>query len=162
MIRFIVAIFISTLMACTSEETQLQELSVEGAQNQLRMHLRELLDEKFKGKNILKSNYCNRVVDRTQFEVLSLSKTGSTAQAKVRVKTVPENVRTALTEIMAKLDPAKENNFNVPDALSMIYRHLAVDPNTFSEQEFTVDLVKNGDWQVKDPPRAQVPLPPNK
>lgn len=137
------------LNACTTEGSQIEDVSLDEARLQLRTELKATLDERIKGKEILKENYLSKVLDRSEFKVNEVKKTDDFAKVQVEIKTVPLKVRDTLTDIMAKLDAAQENNFNVPDALSMISKQLGVDSSANLQIQKLILLKKETVWKAQ-------------
>ncbi len=139
------------LNSCTTEGSQIEDVSLDEARLQFKSEIKATLDERIKGKEILKENYLSKVLDRSEFKVNDVKKTADTAKVQVEIKTVPLKVREALTDIMVKLDPAQENNFNVPDALSMISKQLGVDSSANLQIQKIILLKKETVWKAQAP-----------
>ena len=141
------------LNSCTTEGSQIEDVSLDEARLQLKSEMKATLDERIKGKEILKENYLSKVLDRSEFKVNDVKRSDETAKVQVEIKTIPLKVREALIDIMAKLDPAQENNFNVPDALSLISKQLGVDSSVSMPLQKLILLKKETVW------KAQLPKP---
>lgn len=143
--------FLWILNACTTESSQIEDVSLDEARFQLKTEMKAVLDERMKGKEILKENYLSKVLDRSEFKVNDVKRSDETAKVQIEIKTIPLKVREALTDIMVKLDPAQENNFNVPDALSLISKQLGVDPSASFQIQKLILLKKDAIWKVQSP-----------
>lgn len=153
--RFLVLIsLLWNLTGCTTESSQIEDVGIDGARAELKTELKKSLDDRMQGKEILKENYLNKILDRTEFSVDEVDRSEASAKVQVKIKTVPLKVREALTDIMVKVDPAQENNFNVPDALALISKQYGLEPSAGLEMKKTILLKKDGVW------KAQVPAKP--
>ncbi len=137
------------LNACTTEGSQIEDVSLEEAKLQLRTELKSILDERMKGKEILKENYISKVLDRSEFKVSDVKRFDDAAKVQIEIRTVPLKVREALMDIMVKLDPAQQNNFNIPDALSMISKQLGVDSSAAFQIQKLILLKKETIWKAQ-------------
>jgi fructose/tagatose bisphosphate aldolase len=123
--KILLAFSLLMLVACTSEESKVQETALEGAKEIFQKEVRE----------------------KSDFEVQKIEIQGDTAQAVVQALTVPLKARAALIEIMGKLDEKKERNFNVSDALRIITQQMDL-TETKSLQVYKLRLEKSGRWNV--------------
>ena len=144
------------LTACTTESSQIEDVGIDGARAELKGELKKSLDDRMQGKEILKENYLNKILDRTEFSVEEVDRSEASAKVKVKIKTVPLKVREALTDIMVKVDPVQENNFNVPDALALISKQYGLEPSADLEMKKTILLKKEGVWKAQAPAK---PIP---
>ena len=103
--------------------------------------------EKIKDKAILRQNYVGKIIDRSEFSVVKIEKGTQTAKVFLKIKTIPLKVRQAMVDIMAKIEANRENNFNVPDAMAIVYRQLGIEVGTLIEQEKTIQLHKDAVWK---------------
>jgi hypothetical protein len=144
------------LFSCTSEESKIKDLAVDEAKSQLLRDLKKNANEYIDGKKILKENYYDKVIDQSEFEVMAVDKSDSAAKVRVKTSTISPKIRQALVEIIAKVPPSRENNFNVPDALSMISSQMGIPRGSLEDSERTVILEKSGDnWKVRRGPGAE-------
>ena len=51
------------LSACTTENSQIEDVAIEEARTGLRAELKTALEERMNGKEILKENYLNKIVN---------------------------------------------------------------------------------------------------
>lgn len=153
---FILLPLLWILSSCTTEGSQIEDVALDEAKSQLKTEMKTALEERMKGKDILKENYLNKILDRTEVTIGEVSKSASSAKVQVKIKTVPLKVREALTDIMIKLDPAQENNFNVPDALAMISKQLGVEPSVGQEIKKEILLKKDSVWKIQSAPAANL------
>lgn len=135
------------LAACTSEESKIKELAVEEAKSRFQTEVKEEMAKNITGKPHIQFTAARVFTEKSDFEVQKLDMNGDSAMAVVQALTVPTKARTAMIEIMGKLDPAKERNFNVPDALTMTLKNLEL-TETRSLQVYKVRLTKNDGWHV--------------
>ena len=149
---FILLPLLWILNSCTTEGSQIEDVALDEAKSQLKTEMKTALEERMKGKDILKENYLNKILDRTEVTIGEVSKSAASAKVQVKIKTVPLKVREALTDIMIKLDPAQENNFNVPDALAMISKQLGVEPSAGQEIKKDILLKKDSVWKLQSAP----------
>jgi ribosomal protein S6E (S10) len=146
-----ILLVIGLLHGCTSEESQIKDVALEEAQQEYTSEIHAAVNERVHGKEIVKDNMVGKIIGRTEFEVDKVEITGTTANVVVKMKTVPLKVREALTDILVKLDPARENNFNVPDAIAMIYQQLGLKPEETSEAKKIITLHKDTVWKAQKP-----------
>lgn len=93
----------------------------------------------------LKATYVRVLTEKTLIETDKIEISGETATVSVTVKAPSAEVRQALREIIQRLNPAKQEAFNVPDALNMIGGQIK-DPLTTDHS--TLKLRKKDRWQV--------------
>ena len=137
------------MQGCTTEGSQIQDVAVDEARMQLKTEMSKALDARMNGKAILKANYLQKILDRTEVEVMGTDKSEALAKVQVKIKTVPLKVREALTDIMIKIDPSQENNFNVPDALILIFKQYKMNSAEVQEIQKTIILKKDGVWKAQ-------------
>ena len=137
------------LSACTTENSQIEDVAIEEARTGLRAELKTALEERMNGKEILKENYLNKILDRTEFKVGHIERSDASAKVQVKINTIPLKVRESLTEIMVKVDPTQQNNFNVPDALGLIFKQFAMEPSATVEIQKSILLKKEGVWKAQ-------------
>lgn len=139
-------ILVFALVAC-SEESRVKNAALESAQGRFHKQMQEEIAASVTGKENLQKIAANILTEKTEFEVSSVEIHGERANAVVVVKTIPAKVRVALIGTMAKLDPKKEMNFNVSDALGLI----AKETGAGDEREGIVmklSLEKKDGWKV--------------
>jgi len=144
---FTVAFSLLTNLACTSEESKVQETALNGAKEIFQNEIREDIAKGVTGKANLQNTAVLILTEKSDFEVQKLDIQGDKAQAVVQALTVPLKARSALIEIMGKLDDKKERNFNVPDALRMVTQQMDL-TETKSLQVYKLKLEKSGGWHV--------------
>ncbi len=148
-LAFMILSLLWILQGCTTEGSQIQDVAVDEARLQLKTEMSKALDERMNGKAILKENYLQKILDRTEIEVIETEKSEALAKVQVKIKTVPLKVREALTDIMVKIDPSQENNFNVPDALILIFKQYKMSPSAVQEIQKIIVLKKDGVWKAQ-------------
>jgi hypothetical protein len=145
--KILLAFSLLMLVACTSEESKVQETALEGAKEIFQKEVREDIAKGVSGKANLQNTAVLILTEKSDFEVQKIEIQGDTAQAVVQALTVPLKARAALIEIMGKLDEKKERNFNVSDALRIITQQMDL-TETKSLQVYKLRLEKSGRWNV--------------
>lgn len=150
--RWISALCLCFLVAaCTSEERKLEEMALDGATQQFQAELKEELAKAITGKVNLQFTASDILTKRTEFAVLKKNVDGSMADFDVQAKTIPVKAKNALIEIISRLDEAKANRFNVPDALTLIYQQWGLSPEDTTTLTYKVKLKKDGVWKIQAP-----------
>lgn len=134
-------------LACTSEESKVKTLALEEAKDRFQAEVKEEMAKSITGKPHIQTTAVRVFTERSDFEVQKLEIQGDTAMAVVQALTVPAKARTAVIEIMGKLDPTKEARFNVPDALKLTLHQMEL-TETRSLQVYKVRLSKSDGWHV--------------
>ncbi|WP_413288079.1 hypothetical protein [Bdellovibrio sp. HCB337] len=145
--KYLFALMMVGVLACTSEESEVKALAIEEAKAQFQAEVREEMAKNITGKPHIQTTAVRVFTERSDFEVQKLDMQGNSALAVVQALAVPAKARTAMIEIMGKLDPAKERNFNVPDALKMTLQNLEM-TETRSLHVYKVRLTKSDGWHV--------------
>lgn len=146
--RFLFAFFLmGSLIACT-ETSKVKDVALVAAQDRLEKKIRKEVDEKVTGKSNLVKIYVRSILQRSDFEVDDVTLTPPSATALVRVRTVPQSVRFAMVDILARLAPSKENVFNVSDAIQETMKVMNKDLEERTESKERIELRKNDGWQA--------------
>lgn len=95
--------------------------------------------------NHLKATYIRVLTEKTLIEIDDVEISGETASAVATVKFPSTAVRQSLREIIQRLNPAKQEAFNVPDALNMVGGQMQ-DPLT--TERASLKLKKDDGWRV--------------
>ncbi len=137
--------------AC-SNESKVKSLALESAESKFTIDLKKEAADMVEGKDVLRTNYVAAVMGKTEFEVESVSVTGSTATAEVKVKTVPLMVRQNVLMIINKLGPGKEKDFrfNASDAISLTAQRMQLKPDARTEQTYKMIFQKGDSWFLKE------------
>lgn len=139
------------LAACTSEESKVKTMAIEAARGRLQTQMREEIAKSVTGKDNLQKTAANILTEKSEFEVSHFELKADKAFVTVEVQAVPEKVRQALIEIMAKLDEKKEKTFNVSNAIQLINQQLGLDDGSRDLMVYKLNLEKNNEWRVKEP-----------
>lgn len=149
--RILSSLFFTVLVtsACTSEQEKIEELIIESARPAIEAEITNEANAHIARQENLKTNYINIVKGKTEYVVSGLVIQGNSATAVLTVKTVYAPARKALMEIINKRDIKKSDlQFNVSDALTMVYQHLKIPTSQSSEMQFSYTLSKSNDWKV--------------
>lgn len=103
-------------------------------------------------RRILQAVYVRVLTEKTEIDVDDVEIAGDAATATVTVKTVAKPIRDSLREIIGRLDPAKQDAFNMPDALRMVAGQMALDEPVVSQTK-KVKLRKGDDWTLVETER---------
>jgi hypothetical protein len=143
-------IFATTLSACTSEEKKQDNAAIEAATEQFKAELKEELAKAITGKTKIQFTAVDIISKRTEFSITKKEMQGDQASVEVHAKTISPKVKTALIEIMVKLEDKNEARFNVSDALKLIHQQMGLTPADTSTQIYNIKLKKDGEWKKAD------------
>lgn len=139
------------LVTACSQESKIRDVVQENAEKQLRQETEAEADKAFSGKDILRKNYVNAIVSKSEVSVENVVVHDADATATARIHLAPDKVRGALLEILRRLDVSKTDSFNMSDALRMISQQMQVPAEETSEKSIDYKLHKDGDWKVQTP-----------
>lgn len=151
--KIILTLFqVLVVSACTSEEGKLKQLAIDSATQQFRSELKEEISKGVSEKLNLQATAVDIVTKRTEFEVLKSEVRGKDADVEVLAKTIPAKVKTSLIEIIARLDPRKERNLNVSDAIDLISQQMGISSDERATLVYRFKFKNKGSWQKQEPP----------
>lgn len=147
---FAVALLAFALVAC-SEESKVKDAALDGAKLHLEKTVRAEADDKITGKDALVKIYVSTVLRDSEFDVSDVAIVGDSASATVKVRTIPKPVRIAITDIIARLEKARENAFNVSEAMKGTFAVMNKAPGERTESTERVELRNRNGWQALPP-----------
>jgi hypothetical protein len=145
--QYLIAIGTLFALCACSEESKVKEAALNGAKEQFQTEIKAELAKAVIGKPYIQATAVRVLTEKSEFEVKKTEIQGNHAEARVQVLTVPVKARTALMDIMEKLDPKKEDRFNVPDALKLILQQMGL-TETRTLLAYKINLEKTDGWQV--------------
>lgn len=143
----LIAIGLLVVLCACSEKSKVQELAAEGAKEQFQMELKAEILKSVTGKPHIQATAVRVLTEKSDFNVQKIDIQGDHAEVLVDVLTIPVKARTALFDIMEKLDEKKEDRFNVPDALKLILQQMDLS-ETRNLLAYKIKLKKTDGWQV--------------
>lgn len=135
------------VLGCTSDESRMQDRALAEAKELYRQEALDDIAKGVTGKAALQKTAAHVLTEKAKFEVQKVDVQRGAAVVVVQALTVPLKARSALIEIMGKLDPSKERNFNVSDALQMILQQMEL-VETRSLLVYKIKFEKSNGWQV--------------
>lgn len=146
--KYFLSLGLALLVFGCSDESKVKSAALEGGQARFQALMREEIGKSVTGKENLQKTAVTVLTDRSEFSVDKIQINGDEATAVVIITTVPQKEREALVEIMAKLDPKKEMNFNVSNALNLIREQLQLARDTEGMSYKLVLRKSDGAWVV--------------
>ncbi len=137
---------LAVLCAC-SEESKVKEIAVDGAKERFKMEIKAEFAKAVIGKPHIQATAVRILTEKSDFDVQKLEINSDRADVLVQVLTTPVKARTALMDVMEKLDERKEARFNVSDALTLILQQMNL-TETRSLIVYKMKLEKNDGWQL--------------
>lgn len=137
------------LFACT-QESKIKSATEEGVRAKIEAGLREESAPLLPERKILQSIYVHTFLKKTEVEIENVDISGDSAVVTVTVKTIADPIRRSLREVILKLDPSRQDAFNVSDALGLVAGQMKLDQTIVSKKS-TVHLRKGDEWKVVEP-----------
>ena len=139
------------LVACTSDETKLENQAKDEATKMFQAELKEELSKAVTGKDKMRFTALDIITKKTDFEIEKKNITESSAEFEVQANTLPAKVRSSLIEIMARLEASKEVRFNVSDAIMLTTKNLGLGADERLPIKYKVNFKREGSsWRKVD------------
>lgn len=141
-------LLVLSLTACT-QESKIKSATEDHEKNLVEASLREESASLLPERKNLQSIYVHTFLAKTEIEFDQVEVNGDSAKADITIKTIAEPIRTALREIIGRVDSGRQDVFNVSDALKLVAGQMKLDQTIVSKKKSIV-LKKSDGWKVQD------------